>query len=71
MRKPGISFARACRAHRYIEGQREHLGIDRLRAPHEIETNLVIVVPEPIELEPEHIGRDLRRLLDGGAARHA
>ena len=68
MCKTGISFARARGAHRNIERECEDLGIDRLRAPYQIKADLVIVVPKPIKLEPEHIGRGLCRLLDGGAA---
>ena len=68
MGEPGVGLARARGAHRHVERERQHLGVDRLRAPHQIEADLVIIVPEPIELQPEHIGRGFRRLLDGGAA---
>ena len=42
-----------------------------LRAPHQVEADGVIVLGEAIELEPEHVGRDLGDLLDGGAAGNA
>ena len=60
----GISFARARRAHWHVQRQRQHLGVDGLRAAHQIETDFVIVLPETIELQPEHVGRGGGGFLD-------
>ena len=55
--EPGVGLARARGAHRHVERERQHLGVGRLRAPHQIEADLVIVAPEAVELQPEHVGR--------------
>jgi hypothetical protein len=71
MGKTSIGLARTCRANGNVERKNEDLGIDRPCTPHKVETNFMIVVPEPVELEPEHIRRGFRYLLDGGAAGNA
>ena len=39
-----------------------------LGAPHQVEADGVLVAGAAVELEPEHVGRDLARALDGHAA---
>ena len=39
-----------------------------LRAPHQIDADLVVVARDPIELEPEDIARDLADPLDRATA---
>lgn len=68
VREASVCLARARRAHRHVERESEDLGFNRLRTPNQIETDLVVVMPEPIELQPEHIGRSFSSLFDGGAA---
>ena len=68
MGEPGVGLTRPRGADRHVKREREHLCIDRLRAPHQIEADLVIIVPEPIKLQPEHIRRGFRCLFYGGAA---
>src|SRR6476661_2290466 len=68
MGKTSIGLARTCRPNGNVKRKNEHLGIDRLCTSHKVETNFKIVVPEPVELEPEHIRRRLRGLLDRDAA---
>jgi hypothetical protein len=50
MGKTGIGLARTCRSNGHVERKNKNLGVDCLRAPHKIETNFVIFVPEPVEL---------------------
>ena len=69
MGKTSIGLARTCRANGNVERKNEDLGIDRLCTSHKVETNFMVVMPEPVELEPEHIRRRLRSFLDRGAAR--
>ena len=69
MGKTSISFARTCRPNGNVKRKNEDLGINRLCTSHKVETNFMIVVPEPVELEPEHIRRGLRSFLDRCAAR--
>ena len=69
--QPRIAFARARGAHRYVDGERQHFDAGGGRPFDQVEADGVIVLVEPIELQPEHIGRDFRDVLDGGAAGHA
>ena len=51
--------------------EHEHMHARRLGAPDKIKADGMIVARATIELEPQHVGRDLGRLLDGHAANQA
>ena len=71
MREAGISFARARGAHRHVQGQHQHVRAGRIGTAHEIESDCVVVSGEAVELEPEHIGRELGRPFNGDASDRA
>jgi hypothetical protein len=67
----GVGFARACRTHGDVKRECQDFRVDRLRTADKIKPDLVVVMPEPVELQPEHVGRSCRGLLDGGTAGNA
>ena len=60
----GGNLARTCGAHRNVEGKNQYMHPDRLGAAKQIEADRMLVARTAIELEPEHVGRDLGRALD-------
>ena len=61
-------FTRPRGAHRHVEREHQRMTAGGLRAPHQIEADGVVVLGGAIELEPEHVGRELGDALDGRAA---
>src|SRR6201993_3716728 len=64
----GRNLARARGAHRYIGGENQDMHTSGLGAADKIEADGVLVAAVAIELEPEHVGRDLGCALDRHAA---
>jgi hypothetical protein len=60
----GGNLARTCGAHWNVEREHQHMRPDRVGAAEEIEADRMFVARTAIELEPEHVGRDLGRALD-------
>ena len=65
---PTLTSRERDRAHRHVEREHQHMSAGRLGPLDQVEADGVVVLGKAIELEPEHIRRDLGDLLDGGAA---
>ena len=63
-----LHLARAHGAHRHVEREHQHMHAGRVGAAHQVEADRVVVLGKAVELQPEHVRRDLGDLLDGGAA---
>jgi hypothetical protein len=70
-RNAARDLAPACGAHRHVKGQHQHVNSGFMGAAHQIEADSVSVAGKAIELEPQDVGRDLRRSFNGHAANGA
>ena len=69
--EPDHHFARARGAHRHVKGQHQRVAAGGRGAAHQIEADGMVVAGGAVKLKPEHVGRDLGDLFDGGAADRA
>jgi hypothetical protein len=64
-------LARARGAHGNIEGEHEHVHAGGFGPAHQVEADRVLVAGAAVELEPQHVGGDLGRALDGHPSNQA